>query len=231
MMEQLIMQLLYKIFKIIFMKIRFLFLTLVLIKLPFYLLAQVMPQGYIIGPKGAIGSQVWALSNLNTSKFANGVAIPYYTSEVTFKGLTTPASCSVNFNSANDAIYGRLYNWYAISDARNVCPVNWHVPTTAEFSTLSNTIGGNGNILKDIGTAYWANALGTDLYDFKAVGTGYMGTTSYSGLGQSTYFWTTNEVSTGSSNAYAWQLLSNQPTFNETIQGKIGGFSVRCIRD
>lgn len=192
--------------------------------------AQVMPQGYLIGPRDLIGNQLWTLKNLNTSVYANGDAIPYYTTSV-FAGKTTPASCSVNNNAANDAVYGRLYNWYAIIDARNVCPVNWHVPSVAEFTTLSNTIGGDGNKLKEIGTAHWANALGTDNYKFTAVGSGYMGTTTYSGLGQSTYFWTTNEVSSGSTSAYTWSLLSSSSSFTQSAQGKIGGFSVRCVHD
>ncbi len=189
-----------------------------------------MPQGYLIGPSGMIGSQLWAASNLKSNVFENGESIPYYTTSV-FAGKTTPASCSVNNNSANDAIYGRLYNWYAITDVRNVCPVNWHVPSTAEFVILSNTIGGNGNSLKEIGTAHWANALGTDIYEFKAVGTGYMGTTTYSGLGQSTYFWTTNETSAGSTTAYTWGLVAGSGSFTQGTQGKVGGFSVRCIHD
>ncbi len=198
--------------------------------IPYYLFAQVMPQGYLIGPNGRIGSQIWASSNLNKSVFENGESIPYFTTSV-FAGKTTPASCSVNNNAANDAIYGRLYNWYAITDVRKICPVNWHVPSIDEFATLNTTIGGNGNTLKEIGTAHWANALGTDLYDFKAVGTGYMGTTSYSGLSQSTYFWTTNEISVGSASAYTWGLLSANSSFTQSAQGKIGGFSVRCIHD
>lgn len=226
-MAPLIMQLLFKIFK---MKNRFQIILLCSVFFPCFSFAQVMPQGYLIGPQDMIGTQLWTLKNLNTSVFANGDAIPYYTTSV-FAGKTTPASCSVNNNSANDAIYGRLYNWYAITDVRNVCPVNWHVPSTAEFVILSNTIGGNGNKLKEIGTAHWANALGTDNYNFTAVGTGYMGTTTYSGLGQSTYFWTTNEMSTGSTSAYTWSLFSSNSSFTQSAQGKIGGFSVRCVHD
>ncbi len=192
--------------------------------------AQVVPQGYLIGPKGMIGSQLWAPSNLNSSVFENGESIPYYTTSV-FAGKTTPASCSVNNNAANDAVYGRLYNWYAITDTRNVCPVNWHVPASSEFLILSNSVGGNGNILKEIGTAHWANALGTDLYNFTAVGTGYMGTSSYSDLKNSTYFWTINEVSSGSASAYTWSLFSSNSSFAQSAQGKIGGFTVRCIHD
>lgn len=194
--------------------------------------AQVVPQGYLIGPQ-TIGGQLWALVNLSSTNYANGDAIPYYTSASAFAGLTTPASCSVNFNAANDAIYGRFYNWYAVNDPRNVCPVGWHVPNNTEFSTLSSTIGGTGagNKLKATGFTYWNSGGGTDIYSFKAIGTGYMGTTSYSNLSRATYFWTINEVSAGSSNAYTWSLLDGITTLAQSAQGKIGGFSVRCIRD
>ena len=194
--------------------------------------AQVVPQGYLIGPK-SIGGQLWALVNLSTATFTDGTAIPYYTSASAFAGLTTPASCSVNFNSANDAIYGRLYNWYAVNDARKVCPIDWHVPLSAEFATLSATIGGtgNGNKLKATGFTYWSNGGGTDAYNFKAIGTGYMGSSSYSNLSKSTYFWTSNEVSAGSGNAYTWSLLDGTTTLAQSAQGKIGGFSIRCIHD
>ena len=202
----------------------------------FFLLApakghtQIVPQGFLIGPN-TIGGQLWSLSNLSTSTFANGEAIPYYTSSTAFAGLTTPASCSVNFNAANDAIYGRLYNWYAVMDTRNICPVNWHVPVNAEFASLSSTIGGDGNALKEVGYAHWSSGGGTDKYNFKAVGTGYMGSSSYSHLYQSTYFWTKTEVAAGSANAYTWPLIDNSSAFAQSAQGKIGGFSVRCIHD
>lgn len=192
--------------------------------------AQVVPQGFLIGPQ-TIGGQMWMLTNLTTTTFANGDAIPYYTTAAAFAGLTTPASCSVNFNAANDAVYGRLYNWYAINDLRNVCPVNWHVPVNAEFATLSSTISGDGNALKEVGYVHWSSGGGTDKYNFKAVGTGYMGTSSYSHLYQSTYFWTKTEVTTGGANAYTWPLLDNSSSFVQSAQGKIGGFSVRCIHD
>jgi uncharacterized protein (TIGR02145 family) len=221
----LIIPLLFKIFKMKKISITFFFISFFL----FSSVAQVVPQGYLIGPK-SIGGQLWALVNLSTATFTDGTAIPYYTSAATFAGLTTPASCSVNFNSANDAIYGRLYNWYVVNDARKVCPTDWHVPLNTDFATLNATIGGTGagNKLKATGFTYWSNGGGTDAYNFKAVGTGYMGSTSYSNLSRATYFWTNNEVS---GNAYTWSLLDGPTTLTQSAQGKIGGFSVRCIHD
>lgn len=215
-------------FKIFKMKNICLFL-LGLICFSYSTIAQIVPQGYLVGPTGMIGGQLWAAKNLNTGSFANGDAIPYYTSAIAFAGLTSPASCSVNFNANNDAIYGRLYNWYAIIDSRNVCPVGWHVPSTTEFTTLNTYIGGNGNALKETGTTHWTMGGGTDIYDFTAVGTGYMGTTSYSNLNKVTHFWTTNSVST--TGATAWNLQDGSASFSAASQGKIGGFTVRCIHD
>ncbi len=192
--------------------------------------AQVMPQGFFINPPGMIGSQIWTTENLAVTVFLNGDAIPNITSAGAW-GATTPQMCSYNFNAANDAIYGKLYNWYAIKDVRGVCPVGFHIPTSVEYATLSTTIGGNGGLLKEIGTSHWysPNTGATDKYGFKALGTGYMGTSSPSGISQSTYLWTSTESAAAS--AYTRSLFNTDATFNQSAQGKIGGFAVRCLHD
>ena len=42
------------------------------------------------------------------------------------------------------AEYGRLYNWYAVDDARGLCPVGWHVPTDGEWTELEDYITSQG---------------------------------------------------------------------------------------
>ena len=37
--------------------------------------------------------------------------------------------------------YGRLYNWYAVDDARGLCPSGWHVPTDGEWMTMEMALG------------------------------------------------------------------------------------------
>ena len=39
------------------------------------------------------------------------------------------------------ADYGRLYNWYAVDDARSLCPSGWHVPTDGEYMILEMALG------------------------------------------------------------------------------------------
>jgi len=199
---------------------------------------QVVPQGYLINSIGMIGSQVWATSNLSVTTFNNGNAIPNYTSSTGWGTLTTPAMCSYNFDPANDAIYGKLYNWYAVNDSRGICPVDWHVPTNAEFTQLNSFIGGNGGKLKQKGIktidagALWItpNAGAVDTYSFTALPAGYMGTTTPSNLGNLTFFWT--NTSYDATHAYTWSLSKDNTSFSNAFSNtKVGGFSVRCIHD
>ena len=178
-----------------------------------------------------IGTQIWQSKNLDVETYRDGTPIPQVTDPTQWANLTTGAWCYYNNDPANNAIYGKLYNWYAIMDGRGLCPVGWHIPSTAEFTTLNTTIGSNGGSLKEVGFSHWysPNTGATDLYGFKALGAGYMGTFSHSKINQATYFWTSTE--NGAASAYTWSLLNTDASFNQSSQGKVGGFSVRCIHD
>jgi uncharacterized protein (TIGR02145 family) len=64
-----------------------------------------------------------------------------------------------------NALYGALYNWYAVNDSRLIAPAGWHVPTKTEWTTLLNSIdsydSGNsryplaGGYLKEAGLVHW----------------------------------------------------------------------------
>jgi uncharacterized protein (TIGR02145 family) len=93
-----------------------------------------------------IGTQIWMRENLKTTKYNNGDLI----------GTTTPATLDISGestpkyqwaydgNESNAATYGRLYTWYAVTDIRNICPTGWHVPTDAEWTTLTDYLTNNG---------------------------------------------------------------------------------------
>ena len=71
--------------------------------------------------------------------------------------------------------YGLLYNYYAVSDARNLSNTGWHVPTKAEWDTLVAYCGVNpGDKVKEAGTNYWTapNSYATNEYNFNARGSG-----------------------------------------------------------
>jgi uncharacterized protein (TIGR02145 family) len=130
--------------------------------------AQVAP---LLIPTVTIGTQTWTSTNLNVTTYRNGDAIPEVQDGAAWANLTTGAWCHLNNDPANDAIYGKMYNHYAIEDPRGLAPVGYHIPTFAEYSTLIATA--------QLGTACEAPALisssfgGTNTSGFSALFGGF----------------------------------------------------------
>ena len=93
-----------------------------------------------------IGTQVWMAENLKTTKYRNGDLIGTTTpATLVIEGESTPKyQWAYDGNESNVATYGRLYTWYVATDSRNVCPIGWHVPTDAEWTTLTDYLIKNG---------------------------------------------------------------------------------------
>ncbi len=89
-----------------------------------------------------IGNQTWTKSNLNVSRYRNGDPIPQVQDPSQWANLTTGAWCYYNNDPANGLIYGKLYNWYAVNDPRGIAPIDWHVPSDAEWTILTDFLGG-----------------------------------------------------------------------------------------
>ena len=107
---------------------------------------KVVPVIPVVDNKGpikgvAIGSQVWMSTNLNVSTYRNGDVIPQVQDKDTWDKLTTGAWCYYENNAANGTKYGKLYNWYAVNDARGLAPAGWHIPTDQEWTVLENSLG------------------------------------------------------------------------------------------
>ncbi|MBU6331267.1 MAG: hypothetical protein KGQ80_02480, partial [Bacteroidetes bacterium] len=83
------------------------------------------------------GTQCWTQSNLKVSKYRNGDNIPTGLSDAQWGSTTSGAYAMYNNDAANDALYGKLYNWYAVTDSRGLCPTGWHVPSDGEWTTLT----------------------------------------------------------------------------------------------
>jgi uncharacterized protein (TIGR02145 family) len=110
-----------------------------------------------------IGTQVWIIENLKTTKYNDGTTIPNITDNEVWANLTTPGYCWYdNDASTFKAIYGALYNWYAVNTGK-LCPLGWHIPTRDDYTTLmlfldtdgtwdNNDAGGK---LKETGTIHW----------------------------------------------------------------------------
>ena len=77
--------------------------------------------------------------NLKTSSYSNGDPILHEIDSTNWLNLDSGAFCWLDNNDGND-FYGKLYNWYAVQDSRNLCPTGWHVPTNAEWNELTDYI-------------------------------------------------------------------------------------------
>lgn len=105
-----------------------------------------------------INGQEWMAENLRTSKYANGDSIIRIINGLEWVSTTNGAWTYYNNADSLNFPYGKLYNWYTISDLRNVCPSGWRVPSLDDFSTLESAIGGvlnNAQKLKVSDTIYW----------------------------------------------------------------------------
>ena len=182
-----------------------------------------------------IGDQVWMAENLKVSHYRNGDAIPTGHSESEWSNLSTGAYAVYGGNESNADTYGYLYNWYAVDDSRNIAPEGWHVPTDAEWTILTDYLGGSnvaGGKMKEAGMSHWwsPNTGATNESGFTALPGGYRGYGGgYYGMGGGGYFWS----SAGGGSASAWRrvLPYHSSGVGRTSGSKQGGFSVRCLRD
>ena len=93
----------------------------------------------------AIGKQVWMTKNLDVSTFRNGDPIPFAANAEEWAKANKnkkPAWCFYENSSSHGTTYGKLYNWYAVTDARELAPDGWHIPTADEWEILWKQLGG-----------------------------------------------------------------------------------------
>ncbi|MBU4446718.1 MAG: fibrobacter succinogenes major paralogous domain-containing protein, partial [Candidatus Marinimicrobia bacterium] len=178
--------------------------------------------------------------------------IPHVTSNSAWEALKTGAYCNYNTNSSNADTYGRLYNWYAVNDSRNIdpevrkrfhlptdsrniAPEGWHVPSDAEWKTLVDYLGGKsvaGGKMKETGTTHWhsPNTGDTNESGFSALPVGcryYNGRYDY--MGYNATFWSSTEDYPYS--AWYRKLWYNDSVVNRYSTKERNGFSVRCVKD
>jgi uncharacterized protein (TIGR02145 family) len=181
-----------------------------------------------------IGNQWWMAENLRVTHFRNGEDMPNITDNTTWRNLTTGAYCNYNNDTAQVAVYGRLYNWYAVGDSRNIAPAGWHVPSDAEWQTLVDYLGGQvvaGGKMKEVGTTHWWYPSGaTNESGFTALPGGLRGNFGvYSSMGNYAQFWSSTE--NYSNLAWYHYLVCESSGVNRYDAEMRGGFSVRCVKD
>lgn len=184
-----------------------------------------------------IGNQIWMAENLKTTKYRDGTPIPNVADAVDWFNLVSGAYCVKPGVADYAETYGKIYNWYAVNDSRNLAPEGWHVATKADWDELMATLGGTdaaGGKLKEAGTAHWLspNTGATNSSGFTALPAGYKagivqdGFYSFGGIAS---FWTSTEAN--GNGAVDFVLSKDDATLEEFTSAKYGGHSVRCVKD
>lgn len=187
-----------------------------------------------------IGTQTWMVENLKTTKYSDGTAIPMVTDNSAWFNLSTPAYCWYNNDEAtNKNTYGALYNRSAVNTSK-LAPAGWHVPTDAEWTTLTTYLGGEsvaGGKLKEVGTDNWSspNIGATNVSGFSALPGGGRGDSGgrFFRIGNYGSWWSTTEYD--ASNPWIRVLDNYSSSLSRCTNNLYGygtnGFSVRCVKD
>ena len=197
-----------------------------------------------------IGTQCWTKENLKVTKYNDGTLIPLDASGTstgtvseTWSGRTSGARTVYEHNSSYLAVYGYLYNWYAASDSRKLCPNGWHLPTENEWKTLETFLGTDpGYKMKSKNLTLWTwstNSNNTNSSGFTALPAGYRDGTalsfgvvpgSFNELTDHTYWWTaTIDNVTNLPVIYSVWDGGSLDVYNADPKDR--GVSVRCIKD
>lgn len=185
-----------------------------------------------------IGTQTWMAENLRTTKYRNGDSIPEIADSIAWNNLKTGAYC--NYENRNTvekiATYGRLYNWYSVSDSRNIAPLGWHVPTNDEWTTLITYLGGENlaiQKLKEKGKTHWSNynEVSDNSSGFTALPGGWRWSLYFMSMGDIGYWWSSTEDESLISAWYRSLSIMPDETVTPYIWFKEAGFSVRCVKD
>jgi uncharacterized protein (TIGR02145 family) len=191
-----------------------------------------------------LGTQIWMVENLKTTKYKDGTAIPLVTDVNAWTNLITPGYCWQN----NDAstyknAYGALYNWYTVNTGK-LCPAGWHVPTDTEWHAMILFIDPSallsetesllaGGKIKEFGINHWhyPNPHSYEIGWF----TSLPGGSFYQSFQQVAYYgswWSSTEDPQGwSQYAFLRSMRYDKSEVYRVSDMKQLGISVRCLKD
>lgn len=184
----------------------------------------------------SIGTQTWMAENLRVLQYDNGDPVQNVTDNLLWADHITGAYCWYdNDGSQYKNSYGALYNYHAIADSRNICPIGWRIPTKSDCESLGSFLGGksiSGGKLKETGTVHWYSPneeCATDKSKFSARGGGSRSNGGmFEYIRQMASFWTSSL--SGGTEAYFYFLSFETCELYIEPADKKYGFSVRCIK-
>ena len=159
-----------------------------------------------------IGKQIWMAENLAFQRY---FGCRYYNNDLSI-----------------GAEYGFLYDW---NTSREACPPGWHIPTDAEWTALTDYLGGEGvagGKMKEEGTTHWKspNKGATNESGFSALASGsFVFLVGFLNIDKNAIFWSSSM--TDYQEAWARELYSDLEGVSRFCFSWNGCLSVRCIKN
>ena len=204
-----------------------------------------------------IGEQEWMIKNLDVDRFRNGDLIPHIQNNSEWEKAgknKQPAWCYYDNDPKNGMVYGRLYNWFAVTDERGLAPAGWQVPSRREWEILKEFLGWEYGAYKMKSRRGWNDweyeEEYKDGYIYDGNGdnsSGFNGLpggirfidSSFHGIRELAKFWIYRKeyfhpFIYDSDSAYSFDLFNSNRAmsgnYNHEGYQKEFGFSVRCIK-
>ena len=185
-----------------------------------------------------IGSTTVSAVNLDVSSYKNGDPIL----EAQTPGAWTTANtngvgawCYYENKLSNGVVYGKLYNHWAVVDARGLAPNGFSIMSSADWTDITDASGTPATRLKS--QELWSANPGTNTTGFNALPAGFRehtpNTNAFEQLTDKTRFWTSEALS-GGQGKYV-EMISTAQTLTQSTTGDpalpINGYSVRLKRN
>lgn len=189
------------------------------------------------------GDQEWMAENLVVSNYRNGDPVPNITDGAEWDNISSGAFVYYENNyNTRGRYYGALYNWYAVSDERGLCPIGWRVPGEEDWDILVSFVGGGtiaGGGMKSKRTfpdlhPRWnePNEGATNISGISGLPAGYRerhGTFQH--LGIMSFWWSADEHGADGALAHNMVLKYYSRGVFRLSSYKQRGCSIRCIKD
>lgn len=197
-----------------------------------------------------IGKLYWADHNLNTSTFSNGDSLTRAKSSIEWEDFFkqgVPAYCSVGYNPANDSIYGKIYNWWAIVDFRGLAPEGFMVPSVNNWMGLKSHLNYDTNCRcvpsytrsadKLKSTTQWKGDLrGDNLFNMNIMPSGYVRNDGkFEGKGMQVSYWTCSPLNAANNVGDSYSTFYivfkyDKSDFTHDTNFDANGHFVRCAK-
>lgn len=177
-----------------------------------------------------IGNQEWLAENLRVTHYSNGDPVPNVMNAIEWSKLKSGSYSAYANKTSNIEAFGLLYNWYAISDKRNIAPQGWHVPTDEDWKELEEYLDNQAASKLKTTRGWYKNTNGTNESGFTALPSGFRNVFGeFNSIGRTGGWWS----STAQEGDFAWlrTLRYITPEYVRGEFGMQGGFSVRLVRD